>query len=107
MHLACGVFRAVETRLPLVIAANGGISAWIDRIGPRPRQSPRAASRMSSSPTSNRAHMHSWYVRFGDWFAGAVFGLLHRLRYHWMASSHAQDFDSNRQRDQSSPVSDL
>src|SRR5207249_2608 len=33
MHLACDVFRAVETRVPLVIAANGGISAWIDREG--------------------------------------------------------------------------
>ena len=33
MHLACDVFRAVETRKPLVIAANGGISAWIDASG--------------------------------------------------------------------------
>ncbi len=33
LHLACGVFRAVETRLPLVVAANGGISAWIDHLG--------------------------------------------------------------------------
>ena len=32
MHLACDVFRAVETRLPLVIAANGGISASIDQV---------------------------------------------------------------------------
>ena len=39
MHLACGVFRAVETRMPLVIAANGGISAWIDRTGRVLRQS--------------------------------------------------------------------
>ena len=41
MHLACGVFRAVETRMPLVIAANGGISAWIDRDGRIRAQSPR------------------------------------------------------------------
>ena len=41
MHLACGVFRAVETRRPLVIAANGGISAWIDQHGRVRAQSPR------------------------------------------------------------------
>ena len=41
MHLACDVFRAVETRTPLVIAANGGISAWIDRHGRIRAQSPR------------------------------------------------------------------
>ena len=32
-HLACGVFRAVECRRPLVIAANTGISASIDACG--------------------------------------------------------------------------
>ena len=41
MHLACDVFRAVETRKPLVIAANGGISAWIDACGRVRAQSPR------------------------------------------------------------------
>ena len=33
MHLACGVFRAVECRKPLLIAANTGFSAWIDGDG--------------------------------------------------------------------------
>ena len=33
MHLACGVFRAVEFRKPLLIAANTGFSAWIDGDG--------------------------------------------------------------------------
>ena len=45
MHLACDVFRAVETRTPLVIAANGGISAWIDRARPHPRPKPAPAAR--------------------------------------------------------------
>ena len=42
MHLACGVFRAVECRKPFLAAANTGISAWIDgdgrirRTGPAP-----------------------------------------------------------------------
>ena len=33
LHLMCGVFRAVECRKPLLIAANTGISAWIDAEG--------------------------------------------------------------------------
>ena len=33
MHLVCGVFRAVECRKPFLIAANTGISAWIDANG--------------------------------------------------------------------------
>ena len=33
MHLACGVFRTVENRRPMVIAANTGISASIDGNG--------------------------------------------------------------------------
>jgi apolipoprotein N-acyltransferase len=33
MHLACGVFRAVEMRTPLVIAANRGLSAYVDHTG--------------------------------------------------------------------------
>ena len=40
MHLACGVFRAVECRKPLLIAANTGFSAWIDGDG---RMKTRAA----------------------------------------------------------------
>jgi apolipoprotein N-acyltransferase len=33
MHLASGVFRAVEMRTPLVIAANRGLSAHVDAVG--------------------------------------------------------------------------
>jgi apolipoprotein N-acyltransferase len=33
LHFRCGVFRAVENRKPLIIAANTGISAWIDSSG--------------------------------------------------------------------------
>jgi apolipoprotein N-acyltransferase len=68
MHLACDVFRAVETRTPLVIAANGGISASIDRAG-------RIKSRLGKQQAGflladiTPGHMPSWYVRFGDWFA--------------------------------------
>ncbi len=43
MHLACGVFRAVECRKPFLIAANTGFSAWIDGDGRIRRQGPRRA----------------------------------------------------------------
>ncbi len=41
LHLICGVFRAVEVRKPLVIAANTGISAYIDASGRILQQAPR------------------------------------------------------------------
>ena len=44
MHLACGVFRAVECRKPLLIAANTGFSAWIDGDGRIREQGPRRAT---------------------------------------------------------------
>ena len=40
LHLKCGVFRAVECRKPLLIAANTGISAWIDGNGRVIEQAP-------------------------------------------------------------------
>lgn len=69
MHLACGVFRAVETRLPLVIAANGGISAWIDHFGRVRAKSPRQQSDFIIADIEPSG-MRSYYVRFGDWFSG-------------------------------------
>jgi apolipoprotein N-acyltransferase len=69
MHLACGVFRAVETRLTLVIAANGGISAWIDSFGRVKAQSPRLRPDISIADIETST-LRSAYVRYGDWFAG-------------------------------------
>jgi len=70
MHLACAVFRAVEARRPLVIAANGGISAWIDHLGRIRAQSPRQQSDVILADVE-RSTMHSWYIKLGDWFAAA------------------------------------
>lgn len=70
MHLACGVFRAVETRLPLVIAANGGISAWIDHLGRVRAQSPRQQSDFIIADIEPSG-IQSYYVRYGDWFSGS------------------------------------
>jgi len=68
-HLACGVFRTVECRRPMVIAANTGISAAIDASGrivdERP---PRGTKPILADVRLDRRE--SWYLRNGDWFAG-------------------------------------
>jgi apolipoprotein N-acyltransferase len=69
MHLACGVFRAVEARVPLLIAANGGISAWIDHVGRVRARSPKQATDIILADVEPSG-LKSWYMRFGDWFAG-------------------------------------
>ena len=71
MHLACGVFRAVETRKPLVIAANGGISAWIDHYGRIRAQSPRQTAGCNSGRRRTKRDDELYYRDFGDWFAAA------------------------------------
>jgi apolipoprotein N-acyltransferase len=44
MHLTAAIFRAVEVRTPLVIAANTGFSAWIDGSGRLLARGPRRAT---------------------------------------------------------------
>jgi apolipoprotein N-acyltransferase len=71
-HLACGVFRAIETRRPLVIAANGGISAWIDRTGRIRAESPRQEQDVIIADVELRREPGlTLYLRAGDWFAAA------------------------------------
>ena len=73
MHLACGVFRAVEMRTPLVIAANGGLSAHIDSYGEvqqvSGRQQPQVVLANVSIRSRRGTHL-TLYARWGDWFAG-------------------------------------
>jgi len=72
MHLVSGVFRAVECRKPLLIAANTGFSAWIDAEGRLLERGPRrdrgiVIARIGPDRES------SLYLRWGDWLAGACF----------------------------------
>lgn len=69
MHLMCGVFRAVECRKPLLIAANTGFSAWIDGDGRIVARGPRRATGTilaQVAPDPRR----SWYAQHGDWLSG-------------------------------------
>lgn len=72
MHLACSVFRAVEMRTPVLIAANGGLSAHIDKFGHivavSQRQKPEFLLADIAIPR-NSSHYSSFYARWGDWFA--------------------------------------
>ena len=69
LHLICGVFRAVECRKPMLIAANTGFSAWIDGDGRIVAMGPRRATGTILAevrPDSRK----SWYLVYGDWPAG-------------------------------------
>ena len=71
MHLACGIFRAVEMRLPLLIAANGGLSGYVDSYGNVCQVSPRqqTAFLLVDLPVRKSQGL-TFYARYGDWFAG-------------------------------------
>lgn len=68
MHLACGVLRAVEMRIPLVIAANGGLSASIDSRGEVRQVSRRLEAEVLLADVEIHDH-RSPYLAMGDWFA--------------------------------------
>jgi apolipoprotein N-acyltransferase len=68
MHLACDIFRAVETRVPLLIAANGGISGSIDCTGRMLARSKKRNAEFLVVDIPAGARL-SLYVQFGDWFA--------------------------------------
>ena len=70
MHLICGLFRAVECRKPLLIAANTGLSASIDSSGNILQQGPRRATEtLVVQPRIDSRQ--SPYLTLGDWFAWA------------------------------------
>ncbi|HEY1786436.1 MAG TPA: apolipoprotein N-acyltransferase [Pirellulales bacterium] len=74
MHLACGVFRAIECRKPFLIAANTGISAWIDSQGQVVAQGPKRATDVIIA-TPQLDDRRSPYLAIGDWPAGFCLAL--------------------------------
>jgi apolipoprotein N-acyltransferase len=83
MHLACDVFRAIEARRPMVIAANGGISAWIDAYGRIRAQSPRQKPDVIIADVQ-LSDLDSPYVRYGNWFAGLCLTLCLAVGAFWV-----------------------
>jgi apolipoprotein N-acyltransferase len=70
LHFRCGVFRAVENRKPLLVAANTGISTWVDGNGViRARGPKRRPEVLVASVTADGRH--SPYHTLGDWPAWA------------------------------------
>ena len=69
MHLICGVFRAVENRKPLLIAANTGFSADIDSSGRIRQKGPRRATDVLIADVILDGR-RSPYSEVGDIFAG-------------------------------------
>jgi apolipoprotein N-acyltransferase len=69
LHLVNGLFRAVELRKPLLIAANTGFSAWIDADGRIVERGPRRATGfiVADVELDNR---RSPYLVYGDLPAG-------------------------------------
>ncbi|HEV3416352.1 MAG TPA: apolipoprotein N-acyltransferase [Pirellulales bacterium] len=65
LHLMCAVFRAVECRKPVLIAANTGFSAWIDSTGRIVQQGPRRAEGFIIADVA-RDPRGSFYLDFGD-----------------------------------------
>ncbi len=70
LHMICGVFRAVECRKPFLIAANTGISAWIDGNGRIRKEGPRLATAVIVADVSKDGR-RSLYLWWGD-LPGAV-----------------------------------
>ncbi len=70
MHLACAIFRAVELRRPMLIAANTGFSAWIDSAGEVRQRGPRHETGSIVATVAAGPLTQSWYYRWGDGWAG-------------------------------------
>jgi apolipoprotein N-acyltransferase len=66
LHLACSVFRAVEFRKPQLVAANTGISAWIDSFGRIRAEGPRRRTALILA-TPQPDDRRTIYLLWGDW----------------------------------------
>jgi apolipoprotein N-acyltransferase len=77
MHLASGVFRAVEMRTPLVISANRGLTAYVDYVGRIVAVTERNradALVVDVGLPTRRGEYPSFYARWGDWLALSCLG---------------------------------
>ncbi|WP_146118910.1 apolipoprotein N-acyltransferase [Blastopirellula marina] len=70
LHLICAQFRSAELRKPMLIAANTGFSAWIDRSGRLLDVGPRQQTEVMVVDIPLDTAPPTIYQRFGDLFAG-------------------------------------
>ena len=75
VHLTCGVFRAVENRRLMLIAANTGFSAHIDETGKVVEKGPRRDTAVVLANVQPKKHITSFYTATGDWL-GLCCGLI-------------------------------
>ena len=66
LYMICGVFRALECRKPLLVAANTGFSAWIDGEGRIQEQGPRRDTGFIVADVEIDSR-GSFYVAYGGW----------------------------------------
>jgi apolipoprotein N-acyltransferase len=70
LHHRCSVFRAVENRRPMLVAANIGITAEIDASGTVRQRLPRYAVDALHVDLYRSGRPLSFYTMWGDWAAG-------------------------------------
>jgi apolipoprotein N-acyltransferase len=85
MHLAAGIFRAVEVRTPLVIAANTGFSAAIDGSGRLLARGPRRAAAPLRVAVRPDGRWSPWLAT-GTLPAGATLAVVAVLALEWLAT---------------------
>lgn len=68
-HFAHLAFRAIETRLPIVRAANTGISGYIDPLGRVRAETPIFVPKTETYAIQG-AGVQTLYLRLGDWLSG-------------------------------------
>jgi apolipoprotein N-acyltransferase len=66
IHFRCGVFRAVENRKPLIVAANTGFSTWIDGSGVIRARGPRRQPRILVADVRPDGRQSPYQI-LGDW----------------------------------------
>ena len=95
-HLAANVMRAVENRKPMLVAANTGLSASIDRYGRIIQQGPRRQEAVLDQIQITRSDHKSFYRIVGDWPAFGCFMacLVAAGFYGWNRFQGAPDYAS-------------
>ncbi|TWT33112.1 Apolipoprotein N-acyltransferase [Blastopirellula retiformator] len=71
LHLICGQFRSAELRKPMLIAANTGFSASIDRNGRLLEVGPRQQTKVMVVDVPLSTAPPTFYQQWGDLLAGA------------------------------------